>query len=274
MKTLKNHIVLFDAECPICKAYTNALVKTGMLDDEGRNAYQNTTNNACPVIDKQRAANEIALVNLQNGEVTYGIKSLFIIIGNAYPFLGPLFSFRPFIWVMGKVYAFIAFNRRVIMPPPATASGQGYIYQPAFKIHYRIIYLLLSWLCTGYILTAYAHLLTGIVPLGSPLQAYMICGGLFVLQGIIISTFAPNKLWSYLGNMATITVAGSLLLLLLLVLGHIFKLTPLFFAVCFMGVSALMLSEHIRRVKLLNLGWLLTFTWVFYGIVLLVFILW
>jgi hypothetical protein len=251
--------------------YTKAFVKTGMLDDTGRSSYQNAPAAVCPVIDKQRAVNEIALVNLQNGEVTYGIESLFKIIGNAFPLFGPLFSFRPFIWLMSKVYAFIAYNRRVIVP--AGKMGDGYIFQPTFKIHYRIAYLFFTWFCTGYILTVYAHLLVGMVPLGNPLREYMICGGQIIFQGIIISAFAREKLWNYLGNMMTISFGGSLLLLIPLAISHWFTFSPLFFTLCFMGVAGLMFLEHIRRTKLLSVGWILTATWVLYRLIILVLIL-
>jgi len=43
MKTLKNHMILFDAECPMCRVYTHAFVKTGMLDHNGRSSYQEET---------------------------------------------------------------------------------------------------------------------------------------------------------------------------------------------------------------------------------------
>ncbi len=127
MKTLENHMILFDEECPMCKVYTKAFVNSGMLsDDPGAVVIsKHTSNNVCPVIDKQRAANEIALVNLENGEVTYGIESLFKIIGNAFPLFNPLFTFKPFIWLMSKCYAFIAYNRRVIIP--AGKAGDGFL---------------------------------------------------------------------------------------------------------------------------------------------------
>ena len=258
MKTLESHLVLFDGECPMCRVYTKAFVKSGMLDENGRASYQSEMDIACPFIDKQRAVNEIALINLKSGEVTYGVKSIFKIIGNACPIFKPLFSFTPFIWLMSKVYAFISYNRRVIIPAPK--SGDGYKYQPTFKLHYRIAYLLFTWFCTGYILTVYAHLLMGVVPLGNLYREYMICGGQIILQGIVISTFARKQIWNYLGNMMTISFAGSLLLLIPIALNHFFRLPALFFPLFFMGVAGLMFLEHIRRTKLLNLGWTLTFT--------------
>lgn len=77
MKTLKYHIILYDAECPMCKMYTKGFVNSGMLDNTGRAPYQEMPSMVCPYVDQQRAINEIALVNTQTGEVDYGIKSLF-----------------------------------------------------------------------------------------------------------------------------------------------------------------------------------------------------
>jgi len=271
MKTLENHLILFDAECPMCKAYTKAFVNTGMLGHAGRASYQNAPENICPMINKQKAADEIALINLENGEVTYGVESLFKVIANAFPLFRPLFLFRPFIWLMSKVYAFIAYNRRVIIPAGADAGRYG--FQPSFKMHYRFAYLIFTWFCTGYILTAYAHLLAGVVNPGYHRREYLICGGQIIFQGIVISTFAKSKFWDYLGNMMTISFAGSLLLLLPLVAGYLLKIPTPYFIIYFLCVAALMLAEHIRRTKLLSLGWTLTITWVLYRLVLLILIL-
>lgn len=271
MKTLKDHVVLFDAECPMCSVYTRAFVKTGMLDGNGRAAYQHIPQNSCLVYDRQRAANEIALVNLKTGEVSYGIKSLFKIIGNSWPVFAPLFAFKPFIWLMGKIYAFIAYNRRVIIPP--TRAEANFAYQPTFKKHYRVAYLLFTWFFTGFILTAYAQLLTGLVPPGNAYREYMICGGQIIFQGLMICAFERKEIWAYLGNMMTISFAGSLLLLIPLAINHWLPLGSMVCAVYFMGVAGLMLLEHIRRTKLLNLGWTLTVSWVTYRVILLAFVL-
>ncbi len=271
MKTLKNHVVLFDAECPMCSVYTKAFVKTGMLDGGGRAAYQTMPQNACPVYDRQRAVNEIALVNLTNGEVTYGIKSLFKILGNAWPVFKPLFAFAPFAWFMSKVYAFISYNRRVIIPP--NKDEAAFAYQPSFKLHYRIAFLLFTWFCTGFMLTRYAHLLVGMVPLGGAYREYFICGGQVIFQALVICTYAKERVWTYLGNMMTISFAGSLLLLIPLAVSHWLILSPLTCTLCFMAVAGLMFLEHIRRTKLLGLGWVMTITWVSYRIALLALIL-
>jgi hypothetical protein len=189
------------------------------------------------------------------------------VIGNSFPGFKSIFSFTPFIWLMSKLYAFISYNRRVIIPADIQHEQS---LQPTFKLKYRIDYLIFTWAMVGFILTAYARLLTGFVPLGDSYREYLICGGQIIFQGIVISIYAPAKRWEYLGNMMTISFAGALLLTPILFLPH---LLPVIYPLYFMAVAGLMFLEHIRRTKLLHLGWLLTITWVLYRIAVLVLIL-
>jgi hypothetical protein len=267
MKTLKNHLILFDAECPMCRVYTQAFVASGMLENDGRTAYQELPEAVCPMLDRQRAVNEIALVNQETGEVTYGIESLFKVFVVSFPFLKPLFLFVPFVWLMRKAYAFISYNRRVIIPAPV--ANNAAVLQPTFKLHYRIAYLFLTWLLASVILTAYAPLLNGLLPPGSAYREYLICGGQLFFQAAVISIADKNKRWTYLGNMMTISFAGALLLVPVLLLAQWLHLDPLFCAGWFLGVAGLMCLEHIRRSKLLVLGWTLTISWVLYPILVL-----
>lgn len=268
MKTLQNHLILFDAECPMCNLYTKAFVATGLLDQDGRAAYQQYAE-TCPLLDRQRAANEIALVNRATGEVTYGIASLLKVCAAAMPVLKPLFEFAPFVWLLSKVYAFISYNRRVIIP----AGAGSYAFQPGFKLHYRIAHLLFTWAVTAYILTAYVHLMAGLLPQGNAFREYLVCGGQLFFQGLIVCIIAKNKAWTYLGNMMTISFGGALLLLPGLIVNSLFNLGPLFYATYFMAVAGIMLLEHIRRTSILNLGWTLSISWATYRALVLLIIL-
>lgn len=269
MKTLNNHVILFDNECPMCYAYTKAFVKTGMLPQNGREAYQEMPSNVCPLVNHQKAADEIALVNTETGEVTYGIRSLFKIIAYAIPFFKPLFLFGPFVYMMQKLYAFISYNRKVIIPVAIKENS----LQPTFKLHYRIVFLLFTWMVTACILTAYAHLITDFVPSGSKYREYLICGGQLFFQGLVITFYRKEKLWDYLGNMMAISFAGALLLFPIVVLSKYFNFQPLFFLLYFLMVAGLMFLEHVRRSKLLKLGWVMSLTWVLYRLIVLGLIL-
>ena len=259
MKTLKNHLILYDAECPMCKVYTQAFTATGMLDNDGRAPYQNLKGFSCPTVDRKRAVNEIALVNITTGEVSYGIDSLFKVIGNAFPLFKPLFAFRPFTWTMRKLYAFISYNRKVIIPAPKTTNPT---LQPTFSLKHRIAYLITATLIAALILTNYARLLP--YP-GNACREYLVCSGQLLFQGFIVSVIAPAKRWDYLGNMMTISLAGSLLLLPALALHPNATIATGWFAT----VATAMLLEHLRRCKLLGLGKFLSATWLFYRAALL-----
>ncbi|MDB5127994.1 DUF393 domain-containing protein [Mucilaginibacter sp.] len=269
MITLKNHTILYDAECPMCKMYTNAFVQAGLLDKNGREAYQQLSPEACPMVDRQRAVNEIALIDQETGEVIYGVKSLFKIIGNAMPVFKPLFNFSPFVWVMGKLYSFLSYNRRVIIP----SIGDNFILQPTFKLKYRVAYLVFAWAVTSYILTFYAGLLQGVVPVGNVYREYLICGGQVLFQGVIIALTFNEKKWEYLGNMMTISFSGALLLLPMVLLANLIGQHPVIYAGYFMLVAGLMFLEHIRRSTLLNIGWTLTISWAIYRVIILLVIL-
>lgn len=107
------------------------------------------------------------------------------------------------------------------------------------------------------------------IPQGGPFREYLVCGGQILFQGIVLSIYAPAKRWDYLGNMMTISLAGALLLCPI----GAFRPAPLPAAAGFMLVAGLMFFEHIRRAKLLGLGWLPTITWAVYRLLILALIL-
>jgi len=221
MKTLKNHIILYDAECPMCNLYTSAFTTTGMLDPSGRAPYQNTPDFACPLIDAQRAVNEIALIDKTTGEVRYGIDSLFAIIGTSFPIFKPLFANKTFQGSMRKLYAFISYNRKVIIPAP---KGNTHTLQPSFKLHYRIAYITVAALISTLILSHDAAFLLAPALVAIPLK----------------------KRWDYLGNLATVALAGSILLL------PVQHLTSQIAKPSTALIVTGMLIELIRRIKLIG----------------------
>ncbi len=270
MKTLANHLLLFDAECPICDAYSRAVVKSGLINNDGRKAYQHELDaQTCPLVDRQRAVDQIVLVNLETGEVSYGAESILKLYAAEYPLISKTLTFRPLMWVLNKLYAFLSFNRRVIIPP----TGRLYGLQPALKIHYRVAYLIFTWFLTAIILTKYAAVLADVLPVGGSLREYFICGGQIIFQAIVISYIAKQKKWDYLGNMMTISFAGTLLLGVMLIAANWIGNNPILYLCYFICVAGLMFLEHIRRSKLLKIGWWLTVSWVFYRVLVLLLIL-
>ena len=268
MKTLKDHVIVYDDECPVCDLYSCALVKSKILDDKGREPYSWVPSTISKHIDKDRARNEIALVNPKTGEVRYGIDSLLFVFAHRYPVLKFLFQFQLFYFAMKHLYAFISYNRRVFFPAEKFQAKNS--CTPDFKVGYRVAFLLFAWLVVSIILNAYSHTLTPLVRESGFYRELLVCGGQMLFQGIVILTLSKERTLHYLGNLMAISLGGGLLLLpVLLIFSTGLITTPYFYAAWFLITAGLMFFEHIRRTKLLGLHWSLSATWVLYRVLLL-----
>lgn len=265
MKTLSHHVLIFDEDCPLCKAYTGAFIKTKLLDENGRQPYTQLNEETC-LIDKDRARNEIALINTKTGHVIYGIDSLFKVISHRFTILAPLFGFAPFRWLMKKLYSFISYNRKVIIPSKASSESCA----PSFNLKYRLAYIAFTWLLTSFILTKYSVLLIGVIPPTHFFREFLICGGQIIFQSCVLVIISKDKLITYLGNMMTISFAGGLVLLLVMAIERLLHWhNPPVYSVIFMTVAGLMFLEHFRRMRLLGIHLSASASWVIYRLLVL-----
>jgi len=271
MQPLKNTVILYDADCPLCRVYTGAFVRGGFLEKDGRVPFQTAPGDAMAHLDTRRAQDEIALLNAETGEVRYGIDSLLCILGHRFSIVGKVGALQPIRWALTKLYRFISYNRKVIAavaPTPGTRACQ-----PSFSLRYRVAYLLLAWMFTAGILTAYGALLGELLPAGGFAREAAVAGGQLVFQGAVIAAVARAKSWEYLGHLMTVSVIGALLLIPVLAAHRVIGDAPLLYTGYFLCVAAFMLWEHARRVKLLGVtGWM-SATWVLYRIVVLTLLL-
>lgn len=269
MKPLKNHTLIYDDECPMCNFYTNTFIKAGMLDEEGREKYSTSINRA-PFLNMERARNEIALVNKEDNTITYGLHSIFKIIGHSFPFFKPLFRLPIFQTIMVYLYSFISFNRKVIVPG-STFEGENKC-TPTMNMRYRTAYVVFAWLVTSTILFKYSVLLNAFIPSSSFYREFALCGGQVIFQGVMVYCLRKDRVIHYLGNLMTVSLGGSLLLLPMLVM-KTFIASELSFLIYFLFVAGIMFLEHIRRTKILELPLTISFSWVLYRILILLVIL-
>jgi hypothetical protein len=271
MKTLQNHVIIYDDECPMCNLYTGAFVKSKMLAENGRESFSHLNENNL-LIDRSKACDEIALINLETKKVLYGTDSLFEVIGHSFPVFKPLFSFKPFQLVMKRVYAFISYNRKVIAPGKVLEAENS--CTPTFHAKYRFLYIFVAWLISSIILNSFSSLLTPFIATSNFYREFLICGGQIVFQSISISLLRKERLLHYLGNMMTVSLAGSLLLLPAIALSKSGLTTAAYSHTgWFLIVVGLMFVEHMRRVKLLGIHWSATVSWIFYRTIILMMII-
>ncbi|HEX5172277.1 MAG TPA: DCC1-like thiol-disulfide oxidoreductase family protein [Cyclobacteriaceae bacterium] len=265
MKPLANHTLIYDGECPMCNAYSKVFVKTGMLDNHGREAFTDLRGQI-PEVDWNRAGNEIALVNREDKTVRYGVDSLLAIMENSLPFVRPVLRFRPVYFLLRRLYFFISYNRKVMAPGKEFESDHA--CKPSMNYPYRIAYLLFAWLVTSVILVRYFALGAPIVPASGFGREFLVCAGQLVFQGIIVACFRRDRVIHYLGNVMTVSLAGALALAPVLLLTGWIQ-TQWIYIGYFMVVVAFMFFEHKRRVCILELPVLISYSWVLYRFLIL-----
>ncbi|HEY8399680.1 MAG TPA: hypothetical protein VIK89_00385 [Cytophagaceae bacterium] len=271
MNTLKEQILIYDEACPMCRLYTGAFIKSGMLDENGRQAYAKMQEEVSCIIDKQRARNEIALVDTRTNTVVYGVDSLFKVIGNSFPLLNKLFNLSWFRFIIRKLYSFISYNRKVIIPDINFEAPNACV--PDYHAGYRWLYIVISWLLTSIVLFNYSTYFPAYIPESNALREFFICGGQIFFQFLLVSLLRKGRVMEYLGNMMTVSLGGAFLLLLPMLLVKLgVAVLPELFLIYFVLVVGVMFIEHVRRVKILKLNWGVSIGWVMYRLLVVVLI--
>ena len=271
MKTLNNHTLLYDEDCPVCTIYTSGFIKAKMLDNQGRKPFEQISIEEKDYIDIERAKNEIALVDNKNKKVYYGIESLLKVIGNSFPWMEKVGNWKPINYSLKKLYKFISYNRKVIAPSKITNKNNIQCV-PDFNVKYRVFYLLFATLFTAVVLFKYAELIT-LLPKASFNRELVLAVGQIGFQYLFIQKLSKQKQLNYLGNLVTVSVMGSLFLFPILFLNQ-FMILNEYVIIAWFGLTVnLMILEHYRRTSILELPKYLTLTWILYRIIALVIIL-
>lgn len=271
MKTLNQHTLLYDTDCPLCNFYTSAFVKAKMLDTEGRKSFGKITAKERKFIDVKRAVNEIALVDRENKQVTYGIDSLLKVIGNSFPIVEKVGKFKPIKYGLSKLYSLISYNRKVIIPSEKKASEELECI-PDFNVKYRLLFIVLGTLITAITLFQFSHMIQAL-PKASFTREIWLALGLIVTQTVFIINKDFKTILNYIGNLITVSLIGCIGLFQLIVLNSIISFPQWLILFAFTGVVGFMFFEHKRRIKLLELPNYLSWTWIGYRAIILFFIL-
>lgn len=270
MKPLEDHVLLYDGDCPMCRMYSHAFVKADMLEKDGIVSYCEMNEELKDIIDIDRARNEIALVDAKHRTVTYGIDSWLKIFTNRFQWAESLFQFSPLYWFVKQLYFFISYNRKVIAPGKEFFKA-GSCY-PDYNAKWRWIYILFTSVFVAFIINRYFN---GIfiyrdvhIRLGAE---WLIAIGQLAFQSMFVFFSRKDRMLHYFGHLMTISMMGALLLIPAIIFRNIF---PAVHEEIYIGYFAIpvciMLWQHIRRVKILELPYYLTITWILYCVILLI----
>ncbi|MBL7811870.1 MAG: hypothetical protein JNL57_06565 [Bacteroidetes bacterium] len=266
---MKNHIIIYDADCPLCRWYTGAFVKHGLLPADGREPYQHCGPNTRQVVDMARARNEIALLNKETGEVTYGYRSLSLILQQRWKWIRTATTHRILAPCISGLYSFISYNRKVMAP----ASGNGSYLECIPDRHwgYRIFFMAMCLLLVNAVVGAYfEYHLAAFGHHFIPFREGVFFIAQLLFQFIAMRLLRQQNAYDYLAHVGIVSALGAIGLG---IFGTVLQvMTELHLQTGFLpgaGLGAVMLwmfLEHKRRVDLLGLSPALSYTWLLFRI--------
>ena len=144
------------------------------------------------------------------------------------------------------------------------------IHTPGFKIAVMVICIAVTAITLNQYAQLIQHLIT--IEYGWRFELCMITGMLFFQYPFMYKKSNSEKL-NYYFNMLLVSVFGSALLFPLLVLNFYSNYNDTFNLLYFFSVVLIMFFYHKKRVTVLKLPPIISYTWVLYRAILLIFIL-
>ncbi|MBO0951013.1 hypothetical protein [Fibrella forsythiae] len=235
-----NKVLIYDTDCPLCRVYTKGLVVAGALPPEARQSNDSATvSQLIGQLDPVRSKHEIPLLDLETGETQYGVDAVLTLLGTVWPRFSQFVRRTVLVDVARKLYAFISYNRRIIVPA-TTERWHIMDLTPDFSVAYRISFLVLLY---GSLLVSHLSVI-GHVNL---LALLALVGQTGWSGAYIVRHSAQTRLAN------SLDYAGHLGMSLLL--GGIFKATGAAIDVPALTVigNAVMIWQHIIRLRVMKL---------------------
>ena len=231
--------IIYDDTCPMCQWYTGAFVKYGLLPEQNRVSFTELSPQQLEnyQLNSNIARHEIPLIDLEGNQPIYGLDSLVYILQSRWPFVGKAMKFRPLYWFFKKLYTLVSYNRRVMAP--TTRKTTGFDCAPDFNVRYRMFFICMAWIVSGFISFHFTERLWGT---GGIHWFLAICSVWFVHYAFALRMKLQPRI-EFWGQLATIKLIGTLSLLpSLWITSQQFMFFNLGIATC------LLLSQYLRRI--------------------------
>ncbi|MFT3704439.1 MAG: hypothetical protein QM802_18870 [Agriterribacter sp.] len=244
---MKAQVLVYDDNCPLCIAYSQLFVRYGLLQPEERKPFSTIDESLIAAIDFEKAKNEIPLIDMNSGEVLYGIDALVSILSRKAPLIKKIVAVKPVDWFLSRLYKFISFNRKVIV---AKRCSQGTIdCAPSCNYFYRSLFLLffLSF-NTAMLYPVHTQLLNHLPNYHLSFMQLQVAHFLLVTINCTLSlSLSVKNAFEYLGqvNMLALTTIG--LLLLFIPVAHLLNNASTIIIGYFLGLTIFIFKEYLRR---------------------------
>ncbi|MGO4771062.1 hypothetical protein ACEN2I_05325 [Flavobacterium sp. W22_SRS_FK3] len=143
---------------------------------------------------------------------------------------------------------------------------------PDFNHKYRFLFIGFALTVTSFTLFEYSNLIQTL-PKSNITREIVLALGQILFQILFILKLDRKTIINYAGNLMTVSIMGSLILIPILILNKYMSL-PQTFVLGWFGLTVfIMFTEHFRRIKVLQLPFYLCLTWILYRIIALLLIL-
>ena len=245
---MKNKILVYDDNCPLCTWYSGLFVKYGFLNAEGRKPFSTLDDKLVAKIDFDKSRNEIPLLDISTHKVIYGIDALLEILDQKIPFIKKTGNIGPLKWVLKRIYKLVSFNRKVIVakkcgPPTIDCS-------PDFNYLYRFIFMAVCLAFNTLMLCPFQNNLFSKLSYYR-LEIYELQAAHFVFVIInctLAFSFSKEKGYDYLGQVNMLALSVILLLTPLMIIQFIFN-SELLTTLWLILAAALIFKEYLRRME-------------------------
>lgn len=167
-------------------------------------------------------------------------------------------------------HPFFSITKEVLFSPTDFSQES---YQNTPHLWWRWVYIILAWAIISILLGYYGELLIPVVPDQTFYREFVMAAVQILFQTAVIGHLAKGKLVPYLGNMMSVSLIGSFLLLPIILIANLYSWNaPWVFTAYFLVVVAIIIWIHKRRVEILELHWSITVSWVIYRLLLLILI--
>ena len=242
---MKNKVLVYDDNCPLCTWYSGLFVKYGFLNADGRKPFSTLDDNLLSNIDFDKSRNEIPLLDTSTNKVLYGIDALLEILDQKIPFIKATGNFAPLKWVLKKVYKLISYNRKVII---AKKCGQGRIdCSPDNNYLYRFIFMALCLAFNTIMLYPFQNnLFSKLSYYHVDLHQLQIAHFAFVIVNCTLAfSFSKSKGYEYLGQVNMLALSVILLLIPLMIIQYFFY-SEWFATIWLILAAAYIFKEYLR----------------------------
>jgi predicted DCC family thiol-disulfide oxidoreductase YuxK len=249
--TINNKVMVYDDNCPLCNAYTNAFVKIGLLEANGRKAFSEATDSIMCKLDAHKSKNEIPLLDTVTNQTWYGLDAMLEVISVKFPLVKRVANIAPVKWCLQRLYKLISYNRKVIVAVPKTNSK--YDCTPDFSAKYRLVFLVFVTLFTTVSIRPLYYFFNVQNISNIALQQVYIGFGILLLVAFALPKLLHNKMaYHYWGQIAMLSLLSLLLTLPLFFVSHMFVVPAFVKGLYILGLLVFMVKEINRRITFLH----------------------